>query len=85
MTFTLSSRLVRSGRSVAYEQPMVPFYQIAAHVLAAALLLLAVIYWPFVSRRPIPHWAEATMLLVGVIALGGAIFAMMVGHWPFRG
>ena len=64
---------------------MVPLHQILVDASIAAALLLLAIYSPLLLRKPLQRWAEVGLAIAGLILVGGIVYALSVGHWPFRG
>ena len=64
---------------------MVPWYQLAVDMVLAAGLLTIAVYSPFLFNKRLPRWADISMAMIGVILMCGAIYALLNGHWPFRG
>lgn len=63
----------------------IPWYQALVDIALAAALLTIAIYSPFLLRNRLPRWVEIGMAAIGVILMGGVIYALLNGHWPFRG
>jgi hypothetical protein len=63
----------------------VPLYQLAVDMTVAAALLFAAIYTPLLVGRRLPRWLEYGMGGLAVVLICGVVFALISGHWPFRG
>lgn len=63
----------------------VPAYELAADIAVAAALLLAICYLPLVLKRRLPGWVQLGGVAIALVLAGGVVFAIITGHWPFRG
>lgn len=60
----------------------VPVYQIVAHIIIAAVLLMAVIYVPLLTSRDIPRWMTTSALCITAVLVASATFAVVTGLQP---
>jgi hypothetical protein len=64
---------------------MVPGYQLFVDLAVAGALTLTPVFAPFIFGKPFPRWLEVGMIAIGLILFGGVGYALLNGHWPFRG